>query len=336
MILRQVFFSLLLSLIFISCSNKPHVLFEKESGVPTHPRGLYVKNDNSWVIAGHNGAFEIYNGFNAVLNDSIPGMEDLRDVEILNDGSIVFMNSGTKGQIWRYFPEKDSLGKAYDKEGVFLDGMSFWNDQFGIAFGDPINGRMTILRTMDSSKTWQNLDYNLIPEALDGEAGFAASGTGIATLGDSKVIIGTGGGKVARLYVSVDQGLNWEVKDTPMKSDTSYGIYSMYFWSENEGIIIGGSYKYPNDNDSICFYTADGGDTWSERTKGLGGYCSSIHGTENGDVLFATGRIGTYYSQDKGVNWELFSKEQFYSVKYNAKKIYFSGRNGRVQVVEYE
>ena len=110
----------------------------------------------------------------------------------------------------------------------------------------------------------------------------------------------------------------------------------MYFWSENEGVIIGGSYKYPNDNDSICFYTEDGGDTWSERTNGLKGYCSGIHGIEDGSVLFATGRTGTYYSRNKGVNWELFSDDKFYSVKMHGGKVYFTGRKGRVQVIEYE
>jgi photosystem II stability/assembly factor-like uncharacterized protein len=189
---------------------------------------------------------------------------------------------------------------------------------------------------MDSCNTWQSLDYNLVPIALDKEAGFAASGTGISTIGENKVIIGTGGAKVSRLYISIDQGLNWITKSTPMKSGDSYGIYSMYFWNELEGLIIGGSYLYPEDKDSICFYTADGGDTWSDRSEGLGGYSSGIHGNEDGSIIVATGRNGVYYTLNKGLNWNLLTSEKFYSARVFGYRLYLSGKNGRVQVINLQ
>ncbi len=334
MILKQVSFSVILFFLLNSCNSKYPILFEKESGLPKHPRGLYVLNDSSWATSGYDGVFEVYSEFSKKYSYSIEGMEDLRDIQLLEDGSAVLMNSGNLGRIWRYFPENDSLALTYKKDSVFLDGMDFWNNQFGMAFGDPVNGKLTILRTEDSSQTWKSLDYNLIPDGLEGEAGFAASGSGINCVGYGTVYIGTGGGKISRLYTSKDFGLNWDVKNTPMKSDTSYGIYSMYFWSENEGVIIGGSYKYPSLKDSICFYTQDAGDTWQERTNGLGGYCSSIHGSENGDLLIATGRTGTYITRDKGVSWQEFSDDQFYSVRYHNRKAYFSGRNGQLKVLD--
>lgn len=335
MTLKQSYFSFLFLILLSACkSTDSGILFEKTHGSPKHPRGLFVFNDSLWAISGYDGVFQIFNGFESSLIDSIPGLEDLRDVEILPDRSIVLMNSGNKGQIWRYFPQNDSLAKVFDRDSVFLDGMSFWNNQVGIAFGDPVNGRMTILRTMDSSNTWQSLDYNLVPVALDKEAGFAASGTGIATIGAQKVIIGTGGAKIARLYISEDQGLNWQTKDTPMKTGGSYGIYSMYFWNEMEGLIIGGSYLYPDDKDSICFYTADGGETWSDRSKGLGGYSSGIHGNEDGSIIVATGRKGVYYTLNKGEEWGLLTDEKFYSVRVTEKRVYFSGNEGRVQVID--
>lgn len=335
-ILKQACFSTLLFLLIFSCgkTNFPTV-YSKTEGLPKHPRGLFVKSKDHWVVSGHDGLFEIhYKDY--IVVDSISGLEDIRDVEILEDSSIVFMNSGNKGQIWRYFPSNDSLALVFNRDSVFLDGMSFWNNQFGIAFGDPVNGRLTILRTMDSSQTWHSLDYNLVPVALAGEAGFAASGTGIATLGKSKVIIGTGASVISRLYISNDMGLNWEVKETPIKSGDSYGIYGIYFWSENEGIIIGGSYLYPEDKDSICFRTLDGGETWDETTKGLGGYCSGIHGNKDGSLIIATGRTGTFYSKDKGQNWLLLSTDKFYSVRVLDDRAYFSGKNGEVKVVDIQ
>ncbi len=336
MILKRAFFSLLLLLTFLSCSKSNYpVVYEKSNGTPKHPRALHVKSKTHWVVAGHDGVFELHVG-DQVIIDSIPGLEDIRDAEILDDSSVVFMNSGDKGQIWRYFPSNDSLGLAYNKDGVFLDGMSFWNNQFGIAFGDPINGRLTILRTMDSSKIWHPLDYNLVPEGLEGEAGFAASGTGIATVGTSKVIIGTGASDTSRLYISKDYGLNWELKNTPIKSGDSYGIYAMYFWSEDAGIIIGGSYLEPHFSDSICYKTVDGGDTWVETTNGLGGYCSGIHGTKNGSLIIATGRVGTFYTLDQGQNWLKFSDDKFYSVRIEEDFAFFSGKNGQLKIVDIQ
>lgn len=334
MILKQVFFSAIICSAILSCSKKYPVLFERTEGEPKHPRGLTVSHDSLWAVSGHDGKFEILNQSTTIYKKEIPGMEDLRDIEILGDETVVLMNSGDLGRIWRYFPEKDSLGLAYSKDSVFLDGMAFWNTQFGIAFGDPVNGKLTILRTSDSSKTWQGLDYNLVPNGIPGEAGFAASGTGINVVGNGTVFIGTGGAKESRLFVSKDYGLNWDVLSTPMKSDTSYGIYSMYFWSDTEGVIIGGSYKYPEDKDSICFYTNDGGITWLERTEGLGGYSSCVHGAPNGDLLFATGRTGTFYSINKGENWLEFSEDKFYSVQISGNRVYFSGKNGSLKIVD--
>ena len=334
MILKQVFFSGLLILLLFSCktTSDKYLLFQKTEGTPKHPRGLAVHQSGLMVIAGHDGQVEIYDQLKVVKSFVIPEMEDIRDVEILNDNSIILMNSGNKGEIWRYFLKNDSLVNVYKADSVFLDGLSFWNNAAGMCFGDPTKDRLTILRTSDSSKTWTPLDYNLIPKGMEGEAGFAASGTGISTQGTETVFIGTGGGSEARLYVSSDQGLNWETKSTPMKSGGSFGIYAMYFWSETEGVIIGGSYEDSEYVDCICFSTSDGGDSWVKSNNGLKGYCSGISGTSSGDLIIATGRVGTYYTKDKGQNWKLFSEDKFYSVQVLDDKVYFSGKNGAIKV----
>ena len=137
----------------------------------------------------------------------------------------------------------------------------------------------------------------------------------------------------------MEQGLlrlSWTVKNTPIKSGDSYGIYSMYFWSEKEGVIIGGSYLTPDDTEKLCFYTSDGGDTWQERSAGLGGYTSCVHGSKDGGLLIATGRIATYYSLNKGESWELLLKNTFYSVRVGDDKLFFSGKEGVVSVYKYQ
>jgi photosystem II stability/assembly factor-like uncharacterized protein len=338
MILKQVCFSLILSSLLFSCgsSTRKYLLYQKTEGTPKHPRALAVNSSGLMVVGGQSGAFEIFQDLVSVKKSSIDDMEDLRDAEILSDGSVVFMNSGVKAEIWRYFPKNDSISRAFKRDSVFLDGISFWNITNGIGFGDPVRGKLTIIRTSDSSKTWLPLDYNLIPKAIDAEAGFAASGTGIATYGDETVFIGTGGGLTANLYVSNDQGINWEVKETPMKSGGAYGIYAMYFWSATEGIIIGGSYSEPEYKDSICYRTQDAGDSWTKTAEGLGGYCSGINGNKDGTLVIATGRTGTFFTKDKGLTWDQFSDDKFYSVQLTEDKVYFSGKNGAIKVFDIQ
>jgi photosystem II stability/assembly factor-like uncharacterized protein len=55
--------------------------------------------------------------------------------------------------------------------------MSFWSSSEGIAFGDPIDGRLLILRTSDAGESWTEAPLEQRPRVQDGQAGFAASNT---------------------------------------------------------------------------------------------------------------------------------------------------------------
>lgn len=214
--------------------------------------------------------------------------------------------------------------------------MDFWNENTGILFGDPINGQFFLAKTLSSPLEWESLTPASIPKALENEGGFAASGSSIQTLGDSTVYFGTGMAKTARLFCSYDRGENWVAKETPMQAGDSFGIYSLFFWSEKEGVIIGGSYKDSTHNKNICFYTEDGGDSWEKREKGLLGYCSSIHGTAGGEFLVATGRMGTFYSRNKGVSWSLLLDRSYYSCRVTSEHIVLAGRSGSVEILRYD
>ena len=67
-------------------------------------------------------------------------------------------------------------------EGIFYDAMDFWPDEeHGIAFGDPIDGRMTIIKTDDGGDTWHDIPFEERPEVPEGVHAFAASGTCLRT-----------------------------------------------------------------------------------------------------------------------------------------------------------
>lgn len=336
MTLKQVCFSLFFLIVLTGCSPvKTKQLYSGFNQEGMHSRALY-HFDQGFVVGGKNGVVSVFNDNYEQITDSLKGSEDLRDVHVFSDGSMLFINSGEKGMIWKVSKNLKSKYLTYNRANVFLDGVDFWDDRNGVAYGDPVNGKFVVLVTRDAGETWFPISYNILPYALPNEGGFAASGTGIATLGENTVYIGTGIADTARVYCSYDRGLNWKIKNTPLKTGDSYGVYSMYFWSEDEGVVVGGSYKNPDDKEKLCFYTQDACDSWTDVSEGLGGYTSCVHGNKDGSFLVATGRVATYFSLNKGKSWSLLLNETFYSVRVGESKLYFSGKNGKVAVYSYK
>lgn len=327
---------------FVACAPTNRAItyesqFKGQSVNGAHARAISM-NDMFVVMAGQNGNIGVHVIDSTMparhIQDSIPNIEDFRDIYMNARGNCLLMNSGEDGIIYGIAGgSKKSI--LYDTAGVFFDGMSFWNENAGIVFGDPIKGKFFLAETRKMSGNWSAISPESMPMALENEAGFAASGTSIQTIGDSTVYFGTGMGKKARLFCSYDRGANWIVKDTPMKSGDSYGIYSMFFWSESKGIIVGGSYKDSTYKKDICQYTSDGGDTWQVRSKGLLGYTSCVQGTANGDFIVATGRMGTFYSTNEGESWDVLVDRPFYSCYVTDDKVVLVGRNGAAEILNY-
>jgi photosystem II stability/assembly factor-like uncharacterized protein len=335
MTLKPLFSSCFLIVLFSCSSVQTKIILEGKNGDNIHSRGIDY-SDNYFVVTGQKGSISKYSDLEKQSIDSITRAEDIRDVKLLNDGSLILMNSGENGIIWIVDSDLSDISQSYYAPGQFLDGMAFWDDKNGVAYGDPIEGKFILLLTNDMGTTWNPINYDNLPYALPNEAGFAASGTGIAALGKEKIVFATGMADTARLFVSEDKGLSWQTLPTPIKSGDTYGIYSMYFWSENEGVVTGGSYKNPDDNEDNCFLTLNGGRDWIKGGAGLGGYISCVHGDEKGNFLVATGRIGTYYSLDRGKNWKTLIKKTFYSVKVSNNKLFFSGKDGEIEVYSYQ
>lgn len=346
MILRQSFFNffglLFVLLLIASCSTSKDTvtfskIYEATAAGGRHARAL-SSLDDFIITGGMDGQVSIHNFDAAVMPRpyflQIPGMEDFRDVHLQNSGSCIFMNSGKNGIIY-LVARNGQLTPVLDTAGIFLDGMAFWEDGQGIVMGDPMNDKFFLARTVDNGSTWRAFTPKTMPRVLEGEAAFAASGTGIQTIGDSTIYFVTGGGPKARLFCSFDRGENWVVKDTPIKSGGSFGIYSTYFLNEQEGYVIGGSYQDSTYNKGICMYTSNGGESWSNRSKGLLGYCSCIQGTKDGKLLVATGRMGTFYSSTKGKNWRLLTNEPFYTCSVSDTRIILLGRNGKLKAFSY-
>ena len=159
------------------------------------------------------------------------------------------------------------------------------------------------------------------PQALANEGAFAASGTCLTTLGKSDVWFATGG-SAARVFHSGDRGQTWTARETPILSGApSQGIFSLAFWSTNNGVVVGGDYKAPNRGERNAAFTTDGGKTWTLTVKGPAGYRSAVT-VVPGDrpVLIALGITGSDCSMDGGNTWLSLDR-----VEYNA--VNFAGRD---------
>ena len=110
---------------------------------------------------------------------------------------------------------------------------------------DPVHGKFRILVTKDGGRSWAKRTAAGMPAALDGEFGFAASGTCLVTAGETDAWI-AGGGAAARVFHSTDRGATWTVVDTPIVRSDAGGIFSLAVRDPQNLVAVGGDFEKPN------------------------------------------------------------------------------------------
>ena len=234
--------------------------------------------------------------------------------------------------------EKVKIVYVENHEKAFYDSMDFWNDQEGIAIGDPTDDCMSIIITRDGGNTWTKLSCTNLPKVKEGEAAFAASDTNIAIVGNHTWV--ATGGKASRVLYSPDKGNTWEVYDTPIiQGLETTGIYSIDFYDENNGFAIGGDYTKPNDTLANKIRTNDGGKTWQVVANGKGpGYrsCGQYIPDSNGKELVAIGFKGIDYSNDSGGSWKHLSDDGFYTIRFLNDSVAYAAGKGRISKLTFK
>lgn len=329
---------LLFVIAFLSCSkDRPTITINPiDIDQPNLMRGLYMVNDNVAWASGTGGIIRYTsNGKDWVIyKDTLFENLDFRDIHAFNEKEAIIMSSGDGCMIYKTKDQCKSWELVYENtsEGIFFDGMDFWDNKSGIAFSDPVDGELFIIRTNDGGDTWQKLPNISIPKTLKGEAGFAASGTGIVCVGDSTVFIGTGGSAIARIFKSNDRGRTWSVINTTMRPGDASGIYSMVFTNSNRGVAIGGNYLDSTNSKENCVITINGGQTWITPESLPLGYKSCV--AYNGEgVLISTGRTGVDVSFDNGYNWSHVSDDAYYTCVLYGSKGWLSGKNKLAKII---
>ncbi len=294
--------------------------------------------DYSVAFAGSNGIYGQVNldtdivKTNTQLYDTI--IPQYRAVAHTN--SHFFMLSVASPALLYKTGDEGSMELVYREEGdgVFYDAMKFWNDQEGIAVGDSMNGCLSIIITRDGGDTWEKLACTNLPKATEGEGAFAASNTNIEIKGNNTWIATTS----SRIYFSADKGLSWEIFNTPViQKGAAEGIYSIDFYNENLGVVIGGDYTAPEKKHANKAITLDGGKTWQLIANEMSpGYKSCIQFVPHsgGQDMVAIGLTGISYSNNKGASWKTLSDESFYTLQFiNDSIAYAAGKNRVAKLV---
>ena len=298
-------------------------------------RGLSVVSENVVWASGTDGTFlrTIDGGKNWTVGQ-VPGAEklDFRDIEAFDENTAYVLSIGD-GETSRIYKTTDG-GKGWKVQfqnknpKVFLDAFAFWDSTHAIAMGDPLDGKFFLLETTDG-ETWKPLENLQMPNAKEGEAAFAASGTCLITQGENNAFL-VSGGNAARVFKSENRGKNWSVYDTPIvKGTAGSGIFSMMMRDESNGSIVGGNYEKADEINNNLAFTKDGGKSWN-LVKGLNGYRSGAAFVDS-KMFIAVGASGSDLSKDGGKTWMNLDKVNYNSVQAHGKKsIWAVGANGLV------
>jgi photosystem II stability/assembly factor-like uncharacterized protein len=193
---------------------------------------------------------------------------------------------------------------------------------------------MLLIRTDDGGKSWHELSDESRPTLEEGEASFAASGTGIRCLMKNRVVIATGG-VVSRLFLSEDKGVHWLALKTPiLQGLPTTGIFSVALADNSKAIIAGGNFEKQDLRKAHVYYTIDGGNNWSQPSPATGGYRECVEYVSN-DVVLAVGPTGIDISKDGGRSWFPFSAEPgLHTVRKsrNGSLVLFAGNEGKIGI----
>ena len=299
-------------------------------------RGLSVVNQNVVWASGAGGTFlRTTDAGKTWKIGKVAGAEqlDFRDVEAFdaNTAYLLSIGNGASSRIYKTIDGGENWTLQFENkdEKAFFDALAFWDRNNGIAMSDPVDNKYLLVATSDGGQSWKPLVNNSLPDALPGEAAFAASGTCLIANGAKNVFL-VSGGQAARVFRSNNRGLKWFAAETPIAKGTAgSGIFSIAMFDNLRGAIVGGNYEKPNETANNLALTTDGGKTWRAAT-GLNGYRSGVAFVDR-NTLIAVGSNGSDISRDTGKTWTNLDKENYNSVQAAGKNaIWAVGANGLV------
>ncbi len=327
----------LLAFLMFATTLKAQNIVQLQTGKPTSIRGLSVVDDNVAWISGNRGYIAITrDGGKSWDWTQVKGFEkaDFRDIEAFSDKTAVIMSSGTPALVLKTTDGGATWQEKYRNTDTtyFLDAMDFDNPKHGLILGDPIKNKFLLLETNDGGETWA--PFKNMPDALPGEAAFAASGTCLRVTNGSVLI--ASGGSNSRLISYTQKKEIWDYTNFPIThGKASQGAFSVAV-GKNNGIMIGGNYEKDKITDSVSVsYIPRPFKLLNITVKQPAGFQSCVEYI-TGNIFLATGTPGSNITIDGGKTWK-----QIDSISYNVcrkakhgKLVLLAGNGGKIGILK--
>jgi photosystem II stability/assembly factor-like uncharacterized protein len=336
--------TILITLLLVICAADARAQWiGQTSGTTVRLRGVSAVNGRVAWASGAGGTYaRTVDGGRTWQAAQVPGAAELdfRDVDAF-DAETAYLLAIGEGERSRIYKTTDggrnwTLQFQNRRAGAFYDCMAFWDASRGIAMSDPVDGRFLVITTEDGGRTWNEINPLGMPRALEGEGGFAASGTCVAVKGRAHAWFGTGGPAGPRVFRTGDGGRTWRAAPALLASGKSAGVFTLAFRDGSAGVAVGGDYTKERDGQGSAALTNDGGRTWralgtGERPGGYRSCVAYVPGTM-GRKLVAVGPTGSDYSLDGGRTWRQLSTGGFHalSIAPQGDAGWAVGENGRV------
>ena len=304
-----------------------------------------VSEEVVWV-SGHGGTWlRTLDGGSTWESGVVPEADTLqfRDVHAISAETAWLLAAGP-GEMSRIYRTDDGgrnwrLQWTNDEPAGFYDCLSMFDDRRGLVYGDAIDGELRILRTVDGGENWSRLAGERLPPALDGEGGFAASGTCLAIGAQNVAWIGTGNAERARVLRSADRGWSWMASDAPVVGGEAAGITSVTFRDERFGLVVGGHLGQPEEHTANVALTTDGGVTWTAggrlRMAGAAYGAAWVPGS-NPPVAVAVGPGGADLTSDGGINWTGIDDRNWWGLGFASEDAgWLVGPEGRIAKITF-
>lgn len=323
----------LLSVLLIAPGALTAQLTPQTTGTTAEFRAMHAPAPDVVWAAGRGGVYAVTTDGGATWRaDSVAGAGGLffTGAWAADERNAWLLGTSFDGGLARIYRTVDggaswSVQWESTEAGVFMDALQCWDLDHCVAYGDPIGGALMIVRTTDG-RTWHRVAADRVPALIEGEAGFAASGTTLTLAGTSRGWIGTGGGSRARVYITVDGGASWTAADTPLPGNATSGIFGIAFRDSLNGVAAGGDYERRTEEQRNVVRTSDGGRTWHVVGTSL------PHGVRYGVAyspvaftpaagtsvrpLLGVGPSGVGVSHDDGATWVTLDTAHFNTVTF--------------------
>lgn len=290
-------------------------------------RGISVVNEDICWVSGSKGTvgYTLDGGKNFTWM-KVKGHEnrDFRDVEAFDNQTAIIMAVDAPALILKTTDAGKNWRTVFfdTTKGMFLDAL-FFKGKKGWVIGDPINQRPYLAFTTNGGDSWQPCIYK--DTLQDGEAFFASSGSNIGFTNFKNPLF-VSGGKASRLLSFNNQQLLPIVQ-----GENSTGANSISIYNKNILCIIGGDFSKPNQSNTNCLLTTNGGKTWQQPQTPPIGYKSAVIFVSK-QKLIACGTTGVDISSDGGKNWQKISTLSFHTLQKSAKgnTVFLAGGRGKI------